>query len=1551
MKRLLTALLLALTAALCLSLFAACSAKQHVHSWGKWEYTQNHKHQRICNDENCNEKETGSCDFEVSVTQPDCKNAGFTTYTCKLCGFSYTEGGADANGHSFTEWKYAGTDENGRRIHTAVCDSGCGAVATEPCEHDSVVTEPDCENGGYTSHTCKLCGDEFRDAETLPLNHDWGEWEQGGKDADGDYIHKSVCRHNTEHVKTEKCQLTQTTVDATCEKGGYTEHSCPNCGQSFQDNFTEKLNHNWGDWKYAGKDQDGNDTHTRKCLRADCDEEQNAKCNIVSVEDAATCTKPEKITKTCEDCRHSTTEDGDDLALGHTWSTRTHSEKDGKHIHSRYCLVCEEPDEDAECDFDIVTTDPTCYSKGYSTYTCGGCGYSYTDNETDTLEHSWSGWAYNEENSAHYRRCENDGCAEVQWGQCDYDEFITHPTCEAQGYTTYRCKTCPHEYQDDFVKATDHEWGKWTHDEGTNTHSRHCLNDPNHVQNGESCVFSTETIDPTCEIAGILRHTCQYCDNSYDEEGEPATGHSYGKWEYAGIDENGKDYHNKVCAVCDNELREECKIVSSSQAPTCSTPEIEREICSECLHTDEGIGDLPALGHKYGEWQQGTKADGTHYHYHVCENNSEHREEADCSFGVHTTDPTCTEQGVRKYTCTECGFNYSENFGSAKGHTWGGWLIDSDRETHSHNCTVCGETASETCEFRQLSVTAPTCDDKGYTTYICDICKDTYDENYIDAKGHAWEKPSYAEIIDGKHNHVYVCRHDNSHKKYEECTDSDPVVTKPTCQLAGYTTYNCEKCGATYTDNPTPANGQHNWGKWTAIYNPFDQSASFYCHTHSCQNPGCTAKETFNCNLEKVSKEATCEEAGYSYLECEECNRKAQRIDIDKLGHDFGGYTHIEEDGVDKHVRTCRRKDCNVQEKEECEFVSTEKVPTCTYNGSKTDYCEKCHYSETVELEQLEHKWGKWQLEKEGTHYRTCTACKTTEKDECHYDVEVHEATCTEKGYTKSVCRECSNIKITYSDGGYGHKWTEIKITDENHSAKCSECGLTVNDAHDYSLSNLCSVCKHDGLVYIADSTNTYCIVWHDRNVRQAKKIEIPEIHDGKPVREISTKIYNSQLGGFVSNKYVEEVILPENLETIGSSAFLNCTNLKKVTVRNEEENDYTPSLKTIGDYAFRGCTRLQSAQNLPATLQTIGEYAFFDCNALSDIKLSEGLEFIGARAFDGTAYYKNAANWTGGNALYIGKHLIKVKSEASDVFTVLDGTLTIGVEAFKDCKSVTKVVLPKELIHIDADAFLNCTALKDVEFKGDFGGWTKIHFVNDYSSPLAYADKLHIDQAHDEITIPDGVTAIPANTFRNTGIKTIHIPASVTKIGDNAFADCAQLATVTVAEGSKLAEIGRDAFKGSLYYNTDANWDDGVLYLKDESKEHCFAVVGGEKAKGAVNIKEGTLVIADYTFYNLEGITSVVTPDSIREIGKYAFNGCSGITEATIGSECKKIAEHAFTGCTQLNSVTFNNTAHWLYRRVGQPIYRGVDAGLLSDKSRAADYIKDANLFELSKL
>ena len=104
--------------------------------------------------------------------------------------------------------------------------------------------------------------------------------------------------------------------------------------------------------------------------------------------------------------------------------------------------------------FASSVTEPTYEHEGYTTYRCLVCGYSYTDDEVDKLEHNYSStWSY--DSSSHWHACTDEGYEHLKKdeGSHDFITSVTNPTYESSGYTTYTCSTCGYSYIDDEVDA------------------------------------------------------------------------------------------------------------------------------------------------------------------------------------------------------------------------------------------------------------------------------------------------------------------------------------------------------------------------------------------------------------------------------------------------------------------------------------------------------------------------------------------------------------------------------------------------------------------------------------------------------------------------------------------------------------------------------------------------------------------------------------------------------------------------------------------------------------------------------------------------------------------------------------------------------------------------------------------------------------------------------------------------------------------------------------------------------------------------------------------
>ena len=110
------------------------------------------KHCAVCNEVLTAQEDVPMLehDFEKKVTKPTCTKGGYTTYTCKVCKYSYTDNKKSALGHWFGEWS-----PNGDGTQSAACRrDSCKHVGKNSCA--AFEFQPEVDSAVLTA--CPVCG-------------------------------------------------------------------------------------------------------------------------------------------------------------------------------------------------------------------------------------------------------------------------------------------------------------------------------------------------------------------------------------------------------------------------------------------------------------------------------------------------------------------------------------------------------------------------------------------------------------------------------------------------------------------------------------------------------------------------------------------------------------------------------------------------------------------------------------------------------------------------------------------------------------------------------------------------------------------------------------------------------------------------------------------------------------------------------------------------------------------------------------------------------------------------------------------------------------------------------------------------------------------------------------------------------------------------------------------------------------------------------------------------------------------------------------------------
>lgn len=276
--------------------------------------------------------------------------------------------------------------------------------------------------------------------------------------------------------------------------------------------------------------------------------------------------------------------------------------------------------------------------------------------------------------------------------------------------------------------------------------------------------------------------------------------------------------------------------------------------------------------------------------------------------GVVTRKPTCTEKGVRTFTCSVCHNIRTEDIPTTGEHQWK--LLSTTAATCgqdgtvTYQCEVCNETKTETLNATGqhsygagVVTKAATCAEPGIMTYTCVVCNDSYTESIpVDKSTHKW--------------------------------DAGVVTKEPTCTADGVRTFTCSVCGDTRTE-AIKALG-HEYGEWV-----IDRDAT--CVEEGSKHRDCIrgdATQTEAIPVSKthtfgewvITKEPTCTEKGERQRSCTISGCVVTETEeLPALGHQWSDWTPVKGDSS-REYRICEV--CNEVEYRDVSHNSDSSIST-----------------------------------------------------------------------------------------------------------------------------------------------------------------------------------------------------------------------------------------------------------------------------------------------------------------------------------------------------------------------------------------------------------------------------------------------------------------------------------------------------------------------------------------------------------------------------------------------------------------------------------------------
>lgn len=387
--------------------------------------------------------------------------------------------------------------------------------------------------------------------------------------------------------------------------------------------------------------------------------------------------------------------------------------------------------------------------------------------------------------------------------------------------------------------------------------------------------------------------------------------------------------------------------------------------------------------------------------------------------------------------------------------------------------------------------------------------------------------------------------------------------------------------------------------------------------------------------------------------------------------------------------------------------------------------------------------------------------------------------------------------------------------------------------------------------------------------------------------------------------------------------ALAGCTALEQVCYKGEMWNltgygdlfrEEIPELVRHLFYSALSCFTVEQEERLagyggtgriiriPQGIRRIEAEVFRNMTMIREVEIPESVEYIGARAFHGTAWMeRQQERYT----LVTVRHMLLDASRCWGEVVIPAHIRLVCGWAFANGLGILSVRFQSARVRVEAYAFRNCIFLQKILLpKGVVIWFSGLGDREKVLPPLAKQAAIEMLNCFKtdtngvllectgnipRIQLAFGITEIGDGVFEDGNLLTeVIFPATVTKIGKRAFAGCKWL--FAVSRAWNLAYIGEQAFSCCNILSR-VEVSERLRYIGPRAFENCISLE-------RFLIPEGIEEIPDRAFYRCHRLKYVQFPSTLRRIGREAFAFCRALdVDACLLPETVWLEERAFFG------------------------------------------------------